>query len=145
MSYANTSDVEVELGRPASSSAETDQWQAWLDRVERSIERGFRKNTLVLADQIVLGNPTVEDVIDVEVAAVIRKVNLPMGGKTSTTRSIDDASITERFDADSSGLELTEVEWDSLLPGADAQAFSTRPGFDPDYCGDSFQPIDLVI
>lgn len=132
MSYANTSDVELELGRPASSSAESAQWQAWLDRVERAIERGFRRSGLVLADQMALGDPTIDDIVDVEVAAVIRRIYAPAPGRTSTTRSVDDASITDRFEGDTYGLDLTDDEWTSLLPGSDAQAFSTRPGFDPD-------------
>lgn len=135
MSYASPSDVVVELGRPAASPAESDQWQAWLDRVERRIARGFRRAGLVLDDQIALGDPLDSDVIDAEVAAVIRKIQNPTWGKTSTTRSVDDASITDRNDSagDADPLDLLEDEWDSLLPGTDAQAFSTRPGFEADF------------
>lgn len=132
MSYASPSDVAVELGRPAASADETAQWQAWLDRVERSIERAFRKAGLVFADQVDLDDPTVADVVDVEVAAVIRRIDMPKPGRTSITRSIDDASTTERWEGEYYGLDLTADEWDSLLPGSDAQAFSTRPGFVPD-------------
>lgn len=136
MSYAYPSDVAVELGRPAASQAETDQWQAWLDRVERSIERAFRRAGLELAEQIELGNPLDSSVADVEVAAVIRKIQNPTWGVTSTTRSIDDASITDRRiegGGTSDPLDVLDDEWNSLLPGSDAQAFSTRPGFDADY------------
>lgn len=133
MSYASTFDVQVELGRPASSTAEASQWQAWLARVERSIERGFRRAGLVLADQVALNEPTKQDVIDVEVAVTIRKIQLPSDGRTSTTRAVDDASITERWESDTyGGLDLTDDDWNSLLPGSDSQAFSTRPGFTAD-------------
>lgn len=139
MSYADPSDVALELGRPADSSAESDQWQAWLDRVERTIERGFRRAGLVLADQVTLGDPTEDDVRDVEVATAIRKVQNPTWGLTSVTRSVDDASVTSRQEGGSGAdpLDLLADEWNSLLPGSDAAAFSTRPGFDPD----SYSPV----
>jgi len=136
MSYALASDVETELGRAASSAAETSQWEAWLDRVERSIERMFRRAGLVLADEITAGDPTVQDVVDVEVAAVLRKIQNPQWGMTSVTRSIDDASVTTRSDGSDIGdpLELTDGERNSLLPGGTyTDAFSTQPGFEPDY------------
>lgn len=134
MSYATPDDVVVELGRPASSVEETNQWQAWLDRVERSIERAFRRAGLVLDDQLALDDPTVADVIDAEVAAVIRKIDMPKVGRTSTSRAVDDVTITDRWEGDTYGLDLTDEEWNSLLPGSDSQAFSTRPGFEPDTC-----------
>lgn len=134
MSYAQASDVERELGRPASSAAETDQWQAWLDRVERTIERGFRRASLVFDDQVALGDPTSQDVVDVEVAVVIRKIQAPEWGVTSTTRTIDDAQITNRREGGqlADPLDLTGDDWSALLPGGDSGAFSTRPGFEPD-------------
>jgi hypothetical protein len=135
MSYASAADVAAELGRPASSTAESTQWEAWLDRVERAIERGFRQSGLVLVDQIALDEPTVFDVVDVEVGAVIRKIQNPSWGVTSTTRTIDDASVTDRReggDASVDPLALTGDDWAALLPGTDSAAFSTRPGFEPD-------------
>jgi hypothetical protein len=135
MSYATPADVEVELGRPASSATETAQWEAWLDRVERAIVRRFTQATLVLADQIALDDPTLQDVVDVEVAAVIRKIQNPQWGLTSVTRSVDDASVTERNENGQSGdpLLLTDDEWFALLPGYSySGAFSTRPGFEAD-------------
>lgn len=138
MSYADPSDVAVELGRPVSSVTGTDvaQWQAWLDRVERSIERTFRRAGLTFSAQVSLGDPSADEVRDVEVAAVVRKVQNPTWGVTSTTRSIDDASVTSRREGagvDADPLDLLADEWSSLLPGSDSPAFSTRPGFDPDY------------
>lgn len=133
MAYATAADVAVELGRPASSAAESDQWEAWLARVERSIERRFRRAGLTLDEQVELGDPTAEDVRDVEVAAVLRKIELnKREGRTSSTRSVDDAAVTDRWENDSVGLDLTPDDWDALLPGSEAGAFSTRPGFEPD-------------
>jgi hypothetical protein len=131
MSYAATSDVVAALGRPSASTAETTQWETWLDRVERAIIRAFRRAGLDLDEQIALDEPTVQDVVDVEVAAVIRKIQNPTWGVTSTTRSIDDASVTNRREGggDSDPLELTDGELTALLPAGrtKARAFSILP------------------
>lgn len=131
MSYANPNDVSVDLGRPAASVTETAQWQSWIDRVERDIARGFRRAGLDLADSVLNGDPSAADVVDVVVGAVVRKIQNPRG-LTSVTRSIDDASITERDEAGAAGLYLTDEDWRSLLPFGRGGAFSTRPGFEPD-------------
>lgn len=119
MAYADTSDVAKELGRSATSSAETDQWSAWLDRVERSIERRFRRAGLDLATQVADNDPTQTDVIDVEIAAVIRKIQNPVWGQSSTTVSVDDAQVTKRREGaskDADPLDLFDEEWEALLP-----------------------------
>ena len=133
MTYATTDDVETELGRTATSATETAQWAAWLDRVERAIMRRFTRAGLVLADQITAGTLAAEDVADVEVAAVVRKVTNP-AGLTSVTRSLDDGSITTRREGDDNrdGLVITDEEWAALLPISGSAAFSTRPTFEPD-------------
>ena len=132
MSYGQPHDVEVELGRPSSSAEETTQWQAWLDKVERAIERAFFQAGLVLGDKIAADGGLGDVVIDVEAAAVIRKIQNPQWGVTSTTRSIDDASVTDRREGGDGRdpLLLTDAEWSALLPGSDVGAFSTRPGFE---------------
>jgi hypothetical protein len=146
MSYADPSDIAIELGRSTYSDDDSAQWQAWLDRVERAIERGFRRAGLVLADQIALGDPTESDVIDVEVARVADRVNNPTK-ITSITRSVDDASVTTRNDnaGDGDPLDLTDLDWQALLPGRDSAAFSTRPGFDADVYSPHPQPVFNAI
>lgn len=143
MSYADPSDVAVELGRSPSSAAEAEQWQAWIDRTERAIVRGFRRADLDLAVQVELGNPTEADVADVEVAAVIRKIQNPTWGETSYTRSLDDASQTTRRDGagTSDPLELLPGEWSVLLPAAAGGAFSIRPYHEPDRCDPLWWPF----
>lgn len=130
MAYASASDVETELGRSAYSPDETAQWEAWLERVERSIRRRFAREGYDLDAQIDLDAPSPDTVIDVEVARVVDKANNP-GGYTSTTRSIDDASITTRREGveNGDGLSITVVEWASLLPVAPrrSRAFSVLP------------------
>lgn len=131
MAYATASDVAVELGRPASSVAETDQWDAWLARVERAIVRGFRRAGLVLDVQVGLEDPTADEVQDVVVAAVVRKIQNPTWGESSYTRSLDDASVTTRREGvgSSDPLDLLDGEWTSLLPAKPntARAFSIMP------------------
>lgn len=133
MAYATASDVEIELGRSATSTAETAQWEAWLERVERAIRRRFTREGYDLDEQVALDAPTENDVIDVEVARVVDKANNPVG-YTSTTRSVDDASITTRREGveSSNGLTITDAEWASLLPVAPSRpkAFSIMPGHD---------------
>lgn len=118
MTYATTADVAIELGRPASSLEESMQWEAWLARVERSIARRFTQASLVLADQVALDTPSADDVRDVEIAAVLRKIDNPKGF-TSVTRSIDDGTLTTRREGpgvDGDPLALTNDEWAVLLP-----------------------------
>lgn len=130
MAYASASDVEVELGRPANSAEETLQWEAWLERVERTIRRGFTRAGFDLDAQVVLNDPTSEDVIDVEVGAVLRKITNP-SGVTSSTRSVDDASVTNRWEGFTGGdpLGIGADEWANLLPAGRKrpQAFSVMP------------------
>lgn len=132
MSYATTDDVAAELGRPSAGAIETTQWQVWLDRVERRIRRQFVRAGLDLDTQIDLDDPNVADVVDVEAAAVVRKIQNPQWGETSTTKSIDDGSVTRRREgasAEGDPLELLDGEWSLLLPDAPrrARAYSVLP------------------
>ena len=118
MSYATPQDVSRRLGRPASSDTETEQWQEWLDTVSRRIERGFRARGLVLATRLSSGLLTTKDLQDVEAEAVVRKVQNPVWGRTSSTRKVDDVRITERAEGTSTigdPLELLPSEWAGLL------------------------------
>lgn len=127
--YTQALDVALELGRPASSTDETAQWEAWIARVERALRRGFRAASLDLDQRILDGLLDAADVVDVVVARVVDKINNPTG-VTSVTRSIDDASITTRREGVSSNdpLAVTDAEWASLLPQVShARAFSIMP------------------
>lgn len=137
MTYATPTDVAKELrGSTSVSDVEAIQWQAWLDRVERAIESRFARLSLSLADQTGLGNPSAALVADIEVAVVARRINgSPLAPGTSRTVSVDDGSVTDRNDRGDSreALMLTDDEWSQLLPLTTGGAFSTRPGFVPDY------------
>ncbi len=142
MSYAIPEDVARALrGSTDLSDAEEIQWQAWLDRVERSIAAAFRKAGQNLTTAIGTGSPTGDDVADVEVAAVIRKIQNPTWGQTSRTIShtIDDGSGSETSRNEGAGaykdpLNLLPEELEALLPNVefDAPAYSVRPTFEPD-------------
>ena len=133
MTYATLADVSARLGRPITLTAEVTQVETWLDDVEDQIVARFTRAGLVLTDQIALDDPTLATVIRVEAEAVLRRIDRPIPGRTSTTRSIDDASVTDRWEGQSSSYEwLTESGWSDLLPFVTSGAFSTRPGFEPD-------------
>ena len=129
MAYAVLNDVAVRLGRPIIKAEEIAQVGAWLTDIESVIVARFTRAGLILAAQVALDNPSIATLIRVEAATVIRKMSNPTG-LTSVTRSVDDASVTERRDgATASGLGLLDEEWEQLLPDSTSGAFSTRPGF----------------
>lgn len=132
MTYATVDDVSKRLGRPISDLAEIDQVTAWLEDVESIIVERFARAGLVLSEQIALNNPSLAAVVRVESDAVIRRIYQPLPGRTSTTRSVDDASVTDRWEGSGTYDWLTDGEWSDLLPSVTAGAFSTRPGFVPD-------------
>lgn len=136
MTYAVPQDVAEALrGSTSVTAEEAVQWQAWLDRVERSIVAAFRRAGSDLAEQIALGTLTADDVADVEVAAVIRKIQNPTWGRTSQTRSLDDGSVTYRNEGAGPNVDplaLLPDELGGLLPSSSASGFSVRPYFEPD-------------
>lgn len=132
MTYATVSDVATRLGRPISDATEVAQVEAWLADVESIIEARFVRAGLTLAGQIALDDPSLAAVVRVESDAVIRRIYQPLPGRTSTTRSVDDASVTDRWEGSGTYDWLTPGEWSDLLPSVTGGAFSTRPGFEPD-------------
>lgn len=125
MTYASVADVAAELGRPVPVDAPTvAQWERWLTRVENQILARIPD----LHARVLAGSPTADLVADVEATAVARKALNPEGLR-STTRAIDDGSVTKTVDqARSAGeLELTDHEWDLLLPRPVRGAFTIRP------------------
>lgn len=133
MTYATVQDVSDRLGRPISDPAEVTQVTAWLADVESVIEERFARAGLILSAQITVDSPSLATVVRVESEAVIRRIFQPSPGRTSTTRSVDDASVTDRWEGSGASDWITDGEWFDLLPSVTAGAFSTRPGFVPDF------------
>lgn len=132
MSYADVSDVALRLGRPISEPLEVAQVEVWLDDVESIIEARFLRSGLVLADQVDDNDPTLATIVRIEAEAVVRRIQNPVFGLTSVTRSVDDASVTERREGETYSGWLIDADWEDLFPTVNSQAFSTRPGFETD-------------
>ena len=141
MTYASVDDIVVEVGRPADSPEQAAQWQSWLETVERSIRRRFKQSGMELDEQVQQGEPTPNEVIDVEVSVVARRIRWEsqgLVGLTSITTSVDDASRTERrdgVDVSADLLAITDAEWAALLPESAGGAFPTRLAYEPDNRG----------
>ena len=132
MAYATITDVSTRLGPPISDLLEIAQVTAWISDVEAAIAARFLRAGLVLADRVTAGAPSTGTLIRVEAEAVIRRIFQPLPGRTSTTRSVDDASVTDRWEGQTADGWLTMDDWGDLLPvGTAGGAFSTRPGFEP--------------
>lgn len=136
MTYASINDVADELGRPVPDGPVATQWGDWIRRVERGIARAFRAAGLNLEEQVSAGQVSLDDLADVIRVRVAARVLIGDDiVSTSSTVSVDDASVTTRRDGveQTDPLSLTESDLAALLPvGGGRGAFSTRPGFEPD-------------
>lgn len=121
MAVATYEDVQVALGRPISTGSEQEQVEWWLDGVELFVVA--RLGPVADLDQNVLKY--------VEVEAVVAKIQRAGRNESSITVSVDDGSVTRRFE-NVSASDITAEWWQLLSPNADAAAASIRPGFEPD-------------
>lgn len=117
MAVATFQDVAVALGRPITDSDEQAQVTYWLDAVELQIKA--RLGDIADLDQDVLKY--------VEVEAVATKMQNPNGYQSET---IDD--YTYRYGTETRRVTILDEWWDLLRPATASEAFSTRPGFEPD-------------
>ena len=114
-------DVATSLGRPLSGSTEEAQINMWIADARTLIRA--RLGDLDALDQ---------DVLDYVVReAVVARASRPRA--SSRTVSVDDASVTERFDT--AEVSISDEWWDLLSPATQSRAFSTRPSSQADYCG----------
>ncbi|TQL56541.1 Gp19/Gp15/Gp42 family protein [Rarobacter faecitabidus] len=132
MTYATIEQVAARLGRPITDPLEIDQVNAWLSDIEAAIRAGFRRAGFDLAAQVSAGEPIGDEVASVEASAAVRRIQNPTPGRTSRTESIDDGSVTDRWESSSDPWAITDTEWELLLPSAAPGAFSVRPSFQPD-------------
>jgi hypothetical protein len=142
MAVATYTDVAVALGRPISDTAEQAQVEWWLDGVELFITA--RLGDVTALDQTVLKY--------VEVEAVVAKIQRAGRGESSITVSVDDGSVTRRYENAVTAGDISDQWWNLLDPNANADLASVRPGFEadsarwpvstPPYFGDTFNPTD---
>lgn len=122
MAVATYADVSVALGRPISDAAEQAQVTWWLDGVELFI-------TARLGDVSLLDQTTLKYV---EVEAVVAKVQRAGRAESSITVSVDDGSVTRRYDNAVTASDITDEWWHLLDPDSNTASASIRPSFDPD-------------
>lgn len=116
MAVATYQDVGVSLGRTITDADEQAQITHWLNGVELIIT-----NRLSVAvgdlDQAVL--------VYVETEAVADKVRRGRGdGASSITVSVDDGSVTRRYETGMSAGDITADWWDMLNPLARGSAYT---------------------
>jgi hypothetical protein len=122
MAVATYTDVGVALGRSISDAAEQAQITWWLDGIELIIVK--RLGPVVDLDQAVVKY--------VEVEAVVQKVNQVGRSESSITVSVDDGSVTRRYEDAVSASDITDEWWRLLDPDANLGTASIRPSFEPD-------------
>lgn len=114
MAVATYADVGVALRRTISDSAEQAQIGWWLDGVE-----------LVIRSR--LGDPTLldQDVLKyVEVETVADKVRRAGRDESSITVSVDDGSVTRRYDNAVTASDIASGMWALLSPANGGSAYT---------------------
>jgi hypothetical protein len=118
------SDVAVTLGRsaPADGSAEFNQWALWIGDAENLI---FDR----LGDLSLLNQANLAYVVREAVALKVKNPD-PI---VQTTTSVDDGSVSKRYEKAGGHIHITEAWWAMLTPNTDdnaGSAFSITPWFD---------------
>lgn len=122
MAVATYEDVGVALGRAISDPTKQAQITWWLDGVELVIASHL--GPVADLDQTVVKY--------VEVEAVVAKVNRSGRDESSITVSVDDGSVTRRYENAVSAGDITDEWWHLLDPDANTGTASIRPSFEPD-------------
>lgn len=122
MAVATWQDVQVALGRSLATEAEQAQVAWWLDGVELFIAAR-------LGDVADLDEMTVKYV---EVEAVVAKINRSGRAESSVTVTVDDGSVTRRYDNAVTASDITDEWWQLLDPDTNTATASIRPSFEAD-------------
>lgn len=122
MALATYEDVEIALGRSISTDAEQQQVEWWLTGVELFI-------TARLGDVADL-NADVAKYVEVE--AVVAKINRAGRSESSVSVSVDDGTVTRRYENAVSASDITDEWWQLLDPDSNTATASIRPSFDAD-------------
>lgn len=107
-------DIAVELGRTAPTEGTPTflQWNAWIDRALRTIDR---RAVSLGATRAALDPEAVDDVVTY---AVVRRATRPVDGAESTTDqvSVDDGSVnqTRRWSAGAGDIHFLDQWWELL-------------------------------
>ena len=126
MSYAQPSDVAVNIGRPLSD-AETAQVAQWIEWTEATIER--RMGSLADLDMVTLQMVIVE--------AVTARLRSPEP-VTQVDIQVDDASVSKRFQRSSGLIEILPEWWAALGWTESTGAFTVTPYGAPDVVTDAW-------
>lgn len=115
--------VATTLGRPTPDALDYDQWALWIEDTRMLIEAR-------LGDLGELVPARLDYVVREAVAAKVRRTG---DTATSVTVSVDDGSVTKRYDASPmSEADISEEWWALLSPEPVTSVSSTRPGFETD-------------
>lgn len=109
-------DVATTLGRSSVTSLEFAQWAMWIDGARLLIRN--RLGDLSALDQDVLDYVVVE--------AVALRAKRPDAASQMTV-SVDDASVTKRYESGTGQIQILDEWWELLRPSESSGAFSTRP------------------
>lgn len=115
MAIASFYEVGIAIGRPISDPTEREQVEWWLSGVELIISG--RLGAIASLNQ--------EAVIFVEAETVAEKVRRSGTNESSITVSVDDGSVTRRYDNPASEADITD-EWWALLGYRPPRAKSMR-------------------
>lgn len=112
--------VATELARPTPDPLVADQWQSWIDRAYRMIRAEFGESAYAALD------PDLVD--DVVLMAVVEHVRSWRESTASQyTVSVDDGTVSRRFEASSGPLSIADDLWALLGVNRFGQSFSIGP------------------
>ena len=119
-----TDDIAKRLGR-SLSTAEVAQVEAWIGDAEWLIDSRAARLGLSV-------DPDVQD--RVVALAVVEMARNPQN-ETQVDVAIDDGRVSKRYSSSTGKVGITDEWWSWLGLAGSSSAFSTRPGFEPDYIG----------
>ena len=125
------SDVAVELGRPTPlDPATAQQWQKWIDRAYRMVQRRAEK---LGVDYATLDQDTLADVITY---AIVRRISRPVDGAESTTDQIGvdvgNWQQTRRYSRGEGDIFFLDSWWADLGLGGPGDVYSLQMTGAPD-------------